>query len=181
MTEEEYRNLPPGWSSKDGVDALKLLAQSAFETVIELGSYVGRSATILAKYSGQVHCVDTWSGRFVTEEGIKLSGLAHKSEIHQAFLNNTKSLPNVTSEKTNFEKFMGYSSRRADLIFIDAGPQSTLIDRLLDYAWVHSNKCIAGYHYYSDYRNVSDQVDDFASRHGLVVQVDRCLWKITKE
>lgn len=181
MTEEEYRSLPPGWSSKDSVDALEDLAKIGFDSVIEFGPFVGRSTRILARYSGRVHCVDTWNGRFVSDRALKIAGLNDKLEIYDSFLNNTSDLKNVSSTRMQFAPFMETHSDCVELIFIDAGPLTEIIDQLIEYAWNKSTRCIAGYHYYSDHRNIADSVDRFANKNGLTVQVDRCLWKIHKE
>lgn len=181
MTEEEFNNLPQGWSSKDSVDALELLAQNKYNTVLELGSFVGRSSVILAKYSGHVHCVDTWNARYVAESSIKKVGIDHKDQIYETFLDNVAPYPNISLEKTNFIDLFVTHSMMHELTFIDAGPHSTIMEDLLEFAWEHSSRCIAGYHYYGDFRNITDCVDRFASKHKLQVKVDRCLWSITKE
>ena len=177
MTEEEYNNLPNGWSSKDSVDALETLSQCNFDSVLELGSFVGRSSVILAKHSKSVHCVDTWNGKFLTAEGINGAGVNHKSEIYQLFQDNIRPYSNVTFCRSEFLTYVKTNDRKFDLVFIDAGPKSD-ISEVLEYSWNFADRCMAGYHYYDGFRFTTDQVDAFAKRQGLTVEVDRCLWKI---
>lgn len=100
--------------------------------VVEVGSYLGRSAKALTATPGTLYCVDTWMGSAEDTEGEKTRALA-PSEIYHGFILNLwddivmgKVIP-LRCDSVEGAKILHALNIRPDMVFIDAGH---------DYEWV---------------------------------------------
>lgn len=101
----------PGWMSEHELQTLAKWAEGC-ETIIEIGSYLGRSAYALAASESRaaVHCFDPWSNTPI--ENSAPSSLA-------AFLENTKRVKNITPHRMAALPDWPLE-RKVDLVFLDA-------------------------------------------------------------
>ena len=109
-------------------------------TIVELGSYKGRSAYAWAKSchpSVKVYCIDMFSD----------------SRHHTAFLENTKDCPNIIILKGRFPRNIKYSGPMVDIFFLDghhANPDDiNAINEMLPHMKQGGRFC--GHDYYEDF------------------------------
>lgn len=109
-------------------------------TIIEVGSFLGRSAWTLAKSchpSVTVYCIDTWDPVYLEFPLVQklLAGKEYPS-LFEEFMKNVKDCPNIIpikgeSTKIPWPKKYG----EADLVFIDADHQSPNVDNDI-HCWI---------------------------------------------
>jgi hypothetical protein len=88
-------------------------------SVVELGSWKGRSATVLLEgCKGMVTCVDNWTGHDPSSNGI-LSEIVEKEDVFQTFQRNVGQYPNLRVARGNSSE-MAACVEDADMVFIDA-------------------------------------------------------------
>lgn len=89
--------------------------------IMEIGSYVGTSTSILARHAAFLMCVDTWSGS--GKENDEMQPLYDGRNVFQVWLENTGMFPKRpafhkrTLNPDSLPEFLG--DQRFDLIFID--------------------------------------------------------------
>jgi hypothetical protein len=121
----------PGWSTGNELGLLGSLASrvEAGGHIVELGSFAGRTAYIIAKNAPQatVHCVDPW-GHFdiswVPDDSVVyMSGNLrsfHPGELYDFFLSNVADCPNVNPIRALSTEAAWDTQAQVDLLFIDA-------------------------------------------------------------
>jgi predicted O-methyltransferase YrrM len=101
---------------------------------VELGSWVGESASVISKHCKKLYCVDLWKGNEGTEIGIK----AKTNDIKSIFLGNMKELGieniDVITSDTS-EAARGFEDGSVDFVYIDACHLYSGVKKDLD-AWV---------------------------------------------
>jgi len=121
----------PGWSSKNELGLLGSLASRvrANGTIVELGSFAGRTASILAKNGPQakVYCIDPWGHfdiRRVNDFALTyMSGdisTFYPGELYDLFLRNTADCPNIIPMRGLSTEVPWKEDHLIDLLFIDA-------------------------------------------------------------
>ena len=118
-----------GFFSIEDIDTYRNLARKIKNgTIIEIGSYLGKSilsiADICKENNNKIYCVDTWKGSPEHQDGEPYS-LCPVDKLFDTFMNNVKSLGfediitpiRMTSSKASEEFFQDRIA--ADLIFID--------------------------------------------------------------
>jgi hypothetical protein len=108
-----------GGTFKHELEMLSFWA-SQMETVIEVGSWAGRSAYAMAKgTTGQVHSVDTFTGSVDEADMLHLATMRGGSML-PTFLENTKDCPNIEVHVGDSVELAKYLPD-ADMVFIDGG------------------------------------------------------------
>lgn len=112
--EEVFYNLPGhGWLNHNEAECLVRWASTTKGAMVEVGSYQGRSAVLLAqleeanKQPRTLYCVDPWDDLFSTD----LKG----EEIYERFLANTSGMP-VIPVRTRVEDCQPI---RAEFVYLD--------------------------------------------------------------
>jgi len=99
-------------------------------TVLELGTYEGRSAIWLAEYfkEGFIHTVDTFKG------GVEHSDIDMQAVKDRAY-KNTEPYPNIAIWEQKTTEFFRFSSMKFDVIYIDASHEAA--DVMTDAVFSH--------------------------------------------
>ncbi|MEM1283103.1 MAG: class I SAM-dependent methyltransferase [Chlamydiota bacterium] len=113
-----YNEKIPGWMPKKDLTTLETLAKRVPEngSIVEVGSYQGRSSWALAKSchpSVEVCCIDLWNDSFIKEQ----------------FIENTKDCPNIHSIQSGSTEVDWPEDKKVDLVFIDADHTSPQVDK----------------------------------------------------
>jgi hypothetical protein len=121
----------PGWSSRNELALLGSLASRVPNngTIVELGSFAGRTAAILAKNAphAKVYCIDPWGYfdlRMVPEDSLvfmsgNLSSF-HPGELYEVFLRNVQDCPNIIPLRGLSTDVEWKDQAPIDLLFVDA-------------------------------------------------------------
>ena len=139
-TEEEI----PGWMEPEELSWLKEKA-SAMDSVVEIGSWKGRSTRALLKAcKGTVYAVDHFQGS--PSEIHSSHKEATEKDIHQIFLQNVGMFPNLICLKMDSLEAAGrFEDKSVDMVFIDGDHEGRAFHRDLD-AWLpKARKLICGH------------------------------------
>jgi predicted O-methyltransferase YrrM len=95
--------------------------------IMEIGSFVGGSASILAPHAASLVCVDTWTGS--GKEGDEMAELYAKNDVFGVFQKNLKLITDanlliaqgihIRSMPDSLPEYLSNLGRRFELIFID--------------------------------------------------------------
>lgn len=121
----------PGWTSTNELALLASLARRvpAGGAIIELGSFAGRTAWIMARNApqAQVYCIDLWGHfdiRWIPEKPLSYMGGAlerfRPGELFAFFRNNTEDCPNIVPVRGKSQEVSWAGRPAGDLIFVDA-------------------------------------------------------------
>ena len=144
-----------GWMGEEELDFLHKIAKK-MNSVVEIGSYQGRSTVALLESGTKVTAIDTWKGN---------KELVVKKKDYKEFLKNIAKYSNLTiivgeSVKTSkqFDK--------VDMVFIDGDHTYKGVKRDIK-AWLHkTTKLICGHDY--DFEEVQRAVDEFFKVDGVI-------------
>ena len=174
-------NHVPGVMPGNMMEELQGLAADR-ETIVEIGSYKGKSACALASTCpGIVYCIDPWTGHgFPVNEPDPLSVyrefLAYTA--HHGFLGNNIVPLTMTSRKA--AAYFAYES--VDMVFIDGDHSpSAVMNDLFSWEYrLRDNGLVCGDDYGSP--SVQKAVNAFASGFGWSVHLkhDNKMWFLTK-
>lgn len=161
--------------------------------IVEVGSFYGRSTCCWAASAPDcsVFCFDQWFGEVeelgsISIEERKLNGfpLPGETNTYEQFLNNTKHLENVSSQKVYYpEQIVWDDNVSPDIVFIDAA-HSNPIDRLYIDFWLPKIKkggYICGHDYnLAAFADVTDNVRYIEQTTGSKVETFEhgSLWRI---
>lgn len=172
----------PGWMSERELDVILELAKEAPKNgvIVELGSYVGRSACAFINGSHpsvKIFCVDVWPV-YDFDKSVMSSPEHAKEEDNKdllgAFLRNIGYNKRVTPIKA-----LSYEAELPDdiipsLVFVDAGHQRENVRRDLEhwYKKLPKGGILSG-HDYARFPNndVCEVVDDFIARTGETLKL----------
>jgi hypothetical protein len=187
------KNNIPGWMSEAELEVLNRIGLTlpVGSTVLEIGSFLGRSAFTwslsLFDQIGSVICVDPWEGTIADfPEGAvaAMDGdtefLDHTLSLYKHFLINTRELDNVFAIRLPGQEFhwiMTPTIAPPAVIFIDGdhSPNGLLFDleaSLPNQQYgAHDMTLICGHDYgHPDIPHIKPIVDGFAIRNGFRVQ-----------
>ena len=129
-----YNTDIPGFMKVKELQILERLAKNVPEngTIVELGSFMGRSSWAFAKSapsSVKVYCIDCWEG-FTIDDKITLMNSYRKDLAYDIkdFKNFVKDYRISYQSKANPPKSMWPKTKKADIIFIDASHVSPDVD-----------------------------------------------------
>lgn len=120
-----------GWNSDHPVFD-RLVEETQPETIIEVGTWKGRSAKHLAEASkARIYCVDTWLGgidHVMSEKPVDdlKCDLAGSPQLYHQFLRNFQEEPEIAARihpiqntSTNGARLLAHCNVQAELIYID--------------------------------------------------------------
>lgn len=121
----------PGWSSGNELGLLASLAARVAPggAIVELGSFAGRTAYIMAKNAPEVtvHCIDPWGHFDIStvpdQSSVFLSGNIRNfrpGELYDYFLENVRDCPNINPIRGLSTEVSWEGQPEIDLMFIDA-------------------------------------------------------------
>ena len=143
--------------------------------VLEVGSWVGESATALCagfgKAGGHLTCVDSWEGspNDLTSSTIEA---VSRDTVLGLFRRNTADLPITIVECRSPEATSLVQDRDFDLIFIDAGHtyHECMADLQAWFPFLAPDSVMAGHDYCGKFRGVIRAVDEFCEQVGAIPQ-----------
>lgn len=132
--------------------------------VMEIGSYVGTSTSILARHADYLLCVDTWQGS--GKEGDEMSPLYAGRDVFQVWTENTSMFPvrpmyhKRTLNPDSLPDYLG--TERFDLIFIDGAHDYESVKADIKIAEQHilPGGIICG-HDFTGFKGVTDAAIEF--------------------
>lgn len=137
--------------------------------VVEIGSWAGRSAIIMAEAGATVHCVDHWQGN---KNDAGTIGFAAEA-AYQAFLDNTKELresQKITHERNASEVAAGLASlagQKFDIVYIDAEHDYESVKKDIELWKPLATHIVSGHDYHS-FQGVKKAVQTmFPLRHSV--------------
>ena len=139
-------------------------------SVLEIGSWAGNSACIMARAGATVHCVDTWEGS-KNDEGTKQYDKSRGSPF-EVFLKNTAGLP-ISARIGKSPECASTFTGQYDIVYIDAEHDydSVMADIA---AWKGKAKYILAGHDYGCFPSVKKAVHD----SGFVPEVTGNVWRV---
>lgn len=150
----------PGWFPKENEDVLlDLIKKYDIKSVIEIGSFVGKSTVFFAEHCESVIAVEPFDATktcdYLNAEMKKLA----ENQL-QEFQKNTAGFSNITVKKITSEGAAMFTDITADLIFIDGSHE--YVDVLKDIKlWLpRANKVICGDDYSAWWPGVRQAVDE---------------------
>lgn len=152
-----------GWMSAAEIEFLQKAAAGC-KSVVEIGSWKGRSTKALLDTGAHVTAVDHWQG----SDTIK--GLAESQDVYAEFTKNVGHYPNLrVIKKPSLEAAASLNGDRFDMVFIDAG--HTYEDCKNDIeAWLpRAKNIIAGHDYSTGWPGVMRAVQEkFGNRFKVI-------------
>lgn len=155
-----------GWMSPPEMMFLYEQAKK-FKTVIEIGSWKGKSTHALASgCKGTVTCIDHWRG---SEGDITLT-LASREDVYTTFTKNTAEFKNIKVLRGfSHEIATENTSLKADMVFIDAGHNYDSCKQDIEDWLPRTKKLICGHDYSSEFPGVIKAVNEkFGKPDGVI-------------
>ena len=136
---------------KEDADALTAMVRSFTEkygvapSVLEVGSWAGKSACIMADAGATVHCVDTWEGNIHDDGTRQYKGAEEPMDV---FVRNVLGRKITHTRASSPDASWLFKDDEFDIVYIDA--EHTYVDVLADIeAWTPKARYIvAGHDYY---------------------------------
>lgn len=148
-----------GWMTFEELIWLHSTAKE-MDTVLELGSWKGRSTHALATAcKGKVTCVDTWKGSEDTNDATNYLG--REEDVFETFKRNTKDFSNIIPvRKTGNDAALDFADNSFDMVFIDAGHRyEDVVEDIA--AWLpKAKKVICGHDYQTGWPGVVQAVNE---------------------
>lgn len=132
-----------GWLEESNKEILQgFFKRFSIKTVIELGSWKGRSALFFASLlpeDGKVYCVDTWQGYTATYKDKSFENYTEdKPLLFQQFLSNVvtkKQTDKIIPVRMTTKQAAVHLDIKADLIYIDAShDEKSVMEDIMNYA-----------------------------------------------
>jgi hypothetical protein len=178
-----------GWYDGNAFYIEKLMTLNKVKTVIEVGSWLGKSTRHIASLlqsSGKLYAVDTWAGSTEHYNGLE-SGMLQN--LYEQFLSNiihAKLTDIVIPVRMQSQQaapiFTQKLTTKVDLIYIDAAhdTKSVMADLKAYWPFVANNKGILCGDDWT-WQTVRVAVEMFASHHGLTVCFGGNFWFLKRE
>lgn len=161
VTEKQYNETIPGWSSPYDLDILEQLASSVpAGIIVEVGSMHGRSAYTLAKANplADIFCIDKWDNH---REIINWEGYSWDNLIStDVFTQWTKDCSNINVIQVQSVLDLQWT-QSVDMVFIDAAHSNPVDWEYIEY-WlpkIKPNGIICGHDYSTDWPDVIANVE----------------------
>lgn len=137
----------PGFMTEGDLQVIESLAQKVPHngTIIEIGSFMGRSSWAFAQSSHPsvtVYCIDRWESFELDSNRQEVMSNYNEKMVYDfdAFKGFVKDCPNIVPIKSPSLEVMWPQNKKADLIFIDASHKSPDVDEDLAYWLPHLKK-----------------------------------------
>jgi hypothetical protein len=89
------------------------------DTVVEIGSYMGESSKIIARYAGKLYCIDRWKdGVIETGSGFQYKDMAEVEALFDAAVMGNQNVIKIRGASNDLAKVFG--DCLLDLVYIDA-------------------------------------------------------------
>lgn len=169
-----------GWMSKMEMFCLAHFARES-ETILEVGSYKGRSARCLAdNTSGKVYCVDPWTSKYIRENGKQHEGIS--PDVLDEFKANLKD--HIEKDKVHVCQgnltFFVDKLPRMDFAFIDGDHRYAEVKKDINHCkqLVKHEGIIAGHDYgHADWPGVKRAVDELFPAEKI--NIHESIWWVT--
>jgi hypothetical protein len=182
MTDDEYNNLPPGFSMLGGLQSIeRLIKEIQPKSVLEIGCFLGRTSVAICKSDPTLAltCVDSWNEQFIIPNMFEKFNITPET-MQSEFRRNTAEY-NITPICGNFLHHETQSQlENYDLTIIDVHRRRKIMLPVLSLAWAKTRICMSGAHYSNQYPIVQSVVNDFAKIISRPVHIDSVTWKIMK-
>ena len=159
----------PGWMTDNELALLKYLSLRC-KTVIEIGSWKGRSTKALLDGGATVYAIDHWNG--TDSDNSLLAGFG--LDVYNEFVKNVGSYKNLKVMKGDSADMVKRFRGKADLVFIDGGHQYAEVKADIERWLPHCGKIIAGHDWCDGYPGVSQAVTELI---GEVTIIDTIWFK----
>lgn len=159
----------PGWMTENELSILKYLASQS-ESVLEIGSWKGRSTKALLEYcKGTVYAVDHWNGTETDTSKLAAFGL----NVYDEFIKNVGIWSNLKVLRGDSIKMANQFSDKVDMVFIDADHTYESCKADIE-AWLPKcNKIICGHDYTVGYPGVIKAVNE---KFDKIYLIDSLWW-----
>lgn len=167
----------PGWMSIKELHWLSAQASKA-KTIVEVGSWMGRSTTALADgTAGKVYAVDTWRG--TSPEHDEIMKELSPENLFKAFIHHTQGVENITPLRMSSLEAAALDFGEVDMIFLDGAHDYASVKAEIQ-AWLPRLKdggVICG-HDYEFASGVKSAVGELLPGHTVAYGTD--IWAYTK-
>lgn len=159
-----------GWMSEIELEFLANIA-SKCNTIIEVGSYQGRSARAMAdnmKY-GKIYCVDPWDILNYNNQNqvMYITDLVTRNIFYMNLHDHIKS-GRIIMCPSLLHEWIGINEDRPDFIFIDGDHRYESVKRDIEHAMQFRPRIIGGHDYSPEWPDVIKAVDERFSKIGVV-------------
>lgn len=194
MKKYDLENLPFGYINPNEAKILASYASTIPENgvIVEVGSFLGRSAVILARHAKptvKIFCIDTFDeNHMVTTDTM---GLSYRPEVnsvlnlHKEFIKNTAMYKNIIPLKGYSPYDIEYPNYEIDMFFLDAGHINPNDKDNLDFFFplVKYNGIICGHDYYNEFPDVIENVLMLEKTYNLqkIIFPKGTLWAMRKK
>jgi hypothetical protein len=172
MAAEHHENGIEGWMTPLELEFLSVMAAKN-KTVLEVGSWKGRSTKALLDAAKKVFAVDTWEG---SQDPDDLTyEQAKKEDIFATFKKNVGHYDNLKIiKKDSIAASKMFSDKAVDMVFIDANHTYEGVSADIK-AWLpKARKVICGHDYADGWPGVKQAVDEIFE--GKKIQVVGSIW-----
>lgn len=153
-----------------------------FRSVMEIGTFVGGSASVLSRHANILLCVDTWAGSGV--DGDEMAPLYDGRNVFEVFQKNSLGFRGIvkhhkrTLDPDSLPRYLHNHWSKFDLIFIDGGHDYESVRRDIAIAkeFVAPGGIICG-HDFTMFDGVTKAVLDFGDEVGKVNACGTVWWK----
>lgn len=180
----DLKRLPAGLTNEKELQWLydKVLSLPKDAVIVELGSWLGRSAVVLAQalinkkdLDGIIFCIDTWYNEFAKKQGIK-------EDPFEIFKRNVFPYPLISySLCRSWEAAEKVDNDIVDMIFIDASHEYEDVAKDLQdwYPKMKKGAVFCG-HDFRKGNDVERAVREFAKKHNKKIRVMRggTIWEM---
>jgi predicted O-methyltransferase YrrM len=176
-----FKNLPAGFTNVKELEWLyqKVATLKDNSCIVELGSWLGRSAVVMAqslkdhKNNSVIWCIDNWNEKYSHQHDIKNS--------FDLFLDATEKYDNILVSKTESSDSDGFMFDEVDMIFIDADHSyESVKNDLLSWHMKLSDNCILCGHDYRRGLGVEEAVKEYAIKYGKKIKTIKggTIWEL---
>ncbi len=179
-----------GWFDDGKARTLaRLIRTHGVETVVEIGSFLGKSTRFIAETlpeGGTVIAVDHWRGNLEHQDPERVDVYPKLATLYERFLSNVVHAglcERIVPLRMGSLDAAQQVEQRPDLVFVDASHEYDDVQRDLA-AWfprLGPGGVLCGDDWtWGAGRPVARAVEDFAARHGLTVKTEGKIWWILK-
>lgn len=147
-----------GWMSPIELEFLYMMGQK-MKSIVEVGSWKGRSTKSLLDTGKKVYAVDTWEGS--NDPNDETKELAKKEDVFEVFKKNVGHYENLKIVKKDSRQAAKlFSDKSVDMVFIDANHTYEEVKKDIE-AWApKARKLICGHDYADGWPGVKKAVEE---------------------